>query len=302
MAIKYKIEVENNASSVVKEIDEDIETLNQSFTKVDAQANIFCDSLIKISELSKNMTEAFDDSMKKKAEAMKSLAKLEEEIRAKSLESQIECGEKELEITEEQRSNLLRIFEWYTKTAGELINEMLLSKEVQDVAKHAKAIEDSLGTTKKMLDSSKKKGDVYRLAYKTAAVGEASINAALAVLKTMTSVPYPLNIPLAAAQAVAAYVHVDAIKRQNMYTGGMIPGHNTLIMANEQGREAILNPMAVRAVGGEAGVNALNYGTANTYNNSQSNSNTIVINTAVMTQKTFRDEIEPVLKEAQWRR
>jgi len=87
-----------------------------------------------------------------------------------------------------------------------------------------------------------------------------------------------------------------------MYRGGMIPGMNTLLLANEQGREAILNTRAVRAVGGEAGVNALNSGVYN--NNSYDNrqSSTIVINTAVMTQKTYRDEILPVMQAAERRR
>jgi hypothetical protein len=82
----------------------------------------------------------------------------------------------------------------------------------------------------------------------------------------------------------------------------MIPGMNTLIMANEQGREAILNPMAVRAIGGEMGVNALNRGTSNSYSYDNSRSSNIVINTSILTQKAYRDEIEPVLRRAERRR
>ncbi|MDR2581456.1 MAG: hypothetical protein LBC85_10760 [Fibromonadaceae bacterium] len=312
MAIVYDINIKDNVSSVVEKINRDLEILNQNFIGVDVQANIFCESLYKISELSKAEVKEFDEAMKKKAEAMKSLADLDKEMRDINLEEQranmeelydlqVEYGEKELELTEERQNHLLEMLKWY-KTAGVLINQMLLDEEVQQMEKHAKNIAASLGTTTKMLEKS---AADYVIFYKTVAISEATINAALSVLKTMTSVPYPLNIPLAAAQSAAAAIQVNEIKNRKItkkYRGGMIPGMNTLIMANEQGREAILNPMAVRAIGGESGVNALNHGTYNTYNNSQSSNSTIVINTAVMTQKAYRDEIEPVLKRAEKRR
>ena len=134
------------------------------------------------------------------------------------------------------------------------------------------------------------------------AMSQATINTALAATKAATAAPFPLNAALVAGAIAQGAVQLKTISAQKFASGGMIPGSNTLIMANEQGREAILNPMAVRAVGGEAGVNALNRGTSNTYNNSRSNTVNINVSTSIMTQKTYRDEIEPVLRRAERRR
>ncbi len=46
---------------------------------------------------------------------------------------------------------------------------------------------------------------------KAAALADATISAAQAILKTMSSVPFPFNIPLAALQGVAAGVQIDKI-------------------------------------------------------------------------------------------
>jgi len=140
--------------------------------------------------------------------------------------------------------------------------------------------------------------------YKASAIGEAVINATQAVLKTMSSVPFPFNVPLAAAQSAAGAAQVGKIASTKMFSGGMIPGRNTLIMANEEGPEAILNTRAVRSIGGPAGVNELNRGHTNnnTYNNNRSDSILININTSIMTQQAYRSEIEPVFERAKRRR
>ncbi len=144
----------------------------------------------------------------------------------------------------------------------------------------------------------------YAALYKASAIGEATINAVQSVLKTMSGTPFPWNIPLVAAQAAAAAVQVKKIASTKMYRGGMIPGRNTLIMANEEGTEAILNTRAVRAVGGPAGVDALNNGpqsVRNSYDNRKSN---VVVNMypTMVTPQIWREKIEPVLKwsEQRW--
>jgi len=138
---------------------------------------------------------------------------------------------------------------------------------------------------------------------KAIAISQATINTSLAATKAATAAPFPLNVALVAGALAQGAAQIATIKAQKFYTGGMIPGMNTLLLANEQGREAILNTRAVRAVGGEAGVNALNsgmYNSNNSYDNRQTS--TIVINTSIMTQKAYRDEIEPILKRAERRR
>ena len=279
-------------------------------------------------ELARAEAKEFDENMKKKEEAMRNLAEIDEKMRIASItveerrrelikenhkqqmaeleelqQLEYQYAEDKDEAIKKQQEQYLKMYEMH-KAEEDAIDKEIHEKKMQRIQnltdKELEAASKGMEFAKKMLESSKEDGDAYRLAYKTVAISEASINAAQSILRTMAGVPYPFNIPLAAAQAVAAAVHVNKIK--NAYTGGMIPGSNTLIMANEQGREAILNPMAVRAIGGEAGVNALNQGVHNySYDNSSSSNNTIVINTAVMTQKTFRDEIEPVLKRAERR-
>jgi len=137
---------------------------------------------------------------------------------------------------------------------------------------------------------------------KALAIAQATINTSLAATKAATSAPWPLNALLVAGALAQGATQIANIKAQKFYGGGMIPGRNTLVMANEEGREAILNTRAVRAVGGEAGVNALNRGASisNSYDNR--NTSTIVINTSIMTQKAYKDEIEPVLRRAERRR
>jgi hypothetical protein len=141
-------------------------------------------------------------------------------------------------------------------------------------------------------------------AMKAIAAAQAGVNTALAATKAATAAPWPLNIPLVAGALAQGALQIRSIAAQKFAGGGMIPGSNTLILANEQGREAILNTRAVRAIGGEMGVNSLNRGTSNSYSydNSRSSSNTIVINTSIMTQQAYRNEIEPVLKRTERRR
>ena len=143
----------------------------------------------------------------------------------------------------------------------------------------------------------------YAGLYKASQIGQAMINAHQSVLRTMSSVPFPLNVPLAALQAAAAAVQVRKITAAKMYAGGMIPGGSRYLRVNEEGPEAILNTGAVRAVGGPAGVNALNRGDSiyNTNNSRTSNVN-FVINAPFVSQKAYRDEFEPMLKKAARRR
>jgi len=286
----------------------------------------------------------FDDSIKRKEEAMKSLAGFDERMRISSLdgeaqkqaqllanyekqkaeiealhEAQLLYAENEEQIYQEQANRMLEMEMQYQEQCQAIKNEYAemnaqrRQKEdeaVKAMAEQRKREEEelrdlkfqsaaaSMSTIAQLTEGHKN----YATLYKTTAMSEAIINAIQSVLKTMAGTPFPFNIPLASAQAAAAAVQVQKIAATKMYRGGIIPGMNTLIMANEQGREAILNPMAVRAIGGEVGVNALNNGTYNNYSYNNSRSSNIVIKTSIMTQKTYRDEIEPVLRRAERRR
>jgi hypothetical protein len=81
---------------------------------------------------------------------------------------------------------------------------------------------------------------------KAAAIAESTINTYQAVTKTMASVPYPFNIPLAVAQGIAGFVQVSNIARTNpsFEQGGIVPGTSfsgDRIQANVNSGEMILN-------------------------------------------------------------
>lgn len=76
-------------------------------------------------------------------------------------------------------------------------------------------------------DNEEKKEQIrkkYAKQRKAMAIGEAIVNAARAVLMTMTSVPFPFNIPLAVAQGIAGAVQVQKIRSQQFANGGIVPG------------------------------------------------------------------------------
>jgi hypothetical protein len=101
---------------------------------------------------------------------------------------------------------------------------------------------------------------------KTAAIATAIINSTLAVIKTMSSVPFPFNIPLAAAQGAVAAVQVNKIRSQkfegkqhggviNRVMGSPVNGEDGLI--GVQRGEAILTREAVVNLGTDT-INRLN--------------------------------------------
>jgi len=198
-----------------------------------------------------------------------------------------EFADKELERIEKEDEKSRKLYEQQLKQEQELLDAKLSSSSA------------SMQAMQQITDGYKS----YAGLYKASQIGEATINAVQSVLKTMSSTPYPFNIPLASLQTAAAAVQVRKIAGTKMYAGGMIPGMNTLLRVNEDGPEAILNTGAVRAVGGPAGVNALNRGdTIHNNNNSRTSNINFVINAPFVSQKAYRDEFEPMLKKAERRR
>jgi len=327
MAIEEQKIKASSGSNKKKKTQKETSTGIQIEAGVSVGGNEIIDNLKKREEAMKNLAE-FDERTRissltgeaqKQAQLLANYNKQKAEIDAMH-EAQLLYAEDEIRIKEEQQSRLLGMETAYLaekdaihkefaemeiirrvqeeEAARAAAEQQKLYEEEQRAAK-LQATADSLNCMQQLFEGNSK----YAALYKASAIGEATINATQSVLKTMASVPYPFNIPLAALQSAVALQRVSKIASTKMYRGGMIPGMNTLLMANEQGREAILNTRAVRAVGGEAGVNALNsgmYNSNNSYDNRQTS--TIVINTSIMTQKAFRDEIEPILRRAERRR
>jgi len=134
------------------------------------------------------------------------------------------------------------------------------------------------------------------------AMSTAAINTYVAATKAATATPWPLNIPLVAGAIAQGAVQLAAIKAQKFASGGIVRGGPRLISVNEEGEEGILSTGGLRRLGGAQALNALNGGYNSTVNNNSTSNSNIVINTAVMTQKTWRDEILPVMRTAERRR
>jgi hypothetical protein len=319
-----KKKAQEEASKAMIQIE--IDARRQEEERIKAEGKEFDDNMKKKEEAFKNLAE-FDERMRissldgeaqKQAQLLANYEKQKAEIEAMH-EAQLLYAEDDMVLKEEQYGRLSDMEATY-QAEKEAISAEFAEMEAQrryqeDEAAKAMAAErkreeeelrdlkfQSAAAGMNAIATLTEGHKNYATLYKTTAISEAVINATQSILKTMAGTPFPFNIPLAAAQAAAATVQVQKIASTKMYRGGMIPGMNTLIMANEQGREAILNPMAVRAIGGEMGVNALNRGASNSYSYDNSRSSNIVINTSIMTQKAFRDEIEPVLRRAEQRR
>jgi hypothetical protein len=81
---------------------------------------------------------------------------------------------------------------------------------------------------------------------KAAAIASSTINTYEAITKTMASVPYPFNIPLAVAQGIAGFVQVANISSTNpsFASGGIVPGTSYSgdnVTANVNSGEMVLN-------------------------------------------------------------
>lgn len=97
---------------------------------------------------------------------------------------------------------------------------------------------------------------------KAAAIASATINTYEAITKTMATVPYPFNIPLAAAQGIAGFVQVNNIANQQprFEDGGIVGGSSFVgdqIQARVNSGEMILNrsqqKQLFQVANGEAG-------------------------------------------------
>ncbi|MCL2207011.1 MAG: hypothetical protein FWB90_02825 [Fibromonadales bacterium] len=219
------------------------------------------------------------------------------------LEARIAENENDIVLREEHNARIKEMEAQLAKETGD-IKKDYSDKEKKRLEEERDIRLNAMSSTMNALQQVGQAHSDFAALYKASAIGEATINAYQSILKTMSSVPFPFNVPLAAAQGAAAAVQVSNIASTKMFAGGMIPGRNTLIMANEEGPEALLNTRAVREVGGPAGVNALNRGHTynSTVNNSRTSDTSITINAPIMTQQAWRNEIEPVMKRANRRR
>lgn len=97
-----------------------------------------------------------------------------------------------------------KLLEEERRKEASITHNLLKKLTTDEVQATQKALSDISGMT----SSSNK--TLFKIG-KAAGIADATISAAQAVLKTMASVPYPVNIPLAVAQAAAGTVQVNRI-------------------------------------------------------------------------------------------
>jgi len=119
-------------------------------------------------------------------------------------------------------------------------------------------MQQTMGNLSSLMSSKNEK--LWKLG-KAAALSSALINTSLAITKTMASVPYPWNIPLAAAQGLAGMVQVQNIRSQQFsgqaHSGlDNVPNEGTYLL---QKGEMVLDPGTSEKVrNGVAGGGQLN--------------------------------------------
>ncbi len=105
------------------------------------------------------------------------------------------------------------------------------------------AVADTFGNLSSLMRTSNR--ELFEIG-KASAIASATINTYEAITKTMASVPFPFNIPLAAAQGIAGFVQVANIASTSpsFEDGGIVPGTSFTgdrIAANVNSGEMILN-------------------------------------------------------------
>jgi hypothetical protein len=122
-------------------------------------------------------------------------------------------------------------------------SKALLDAERQLNQQKVHAVGETFGNIASLMNTSSK--ELFAIG-KAAAIAQATINTYEAITKTMATVPYPFNIPLAAAQGIAGFVQVANIsKTQPKFEDGGIVGGNSFTGDNVSARvnsgEMILN-------------------------------------------------------------
>lgn len=135
------------------------------------------------------------------------------------------------------------------KRDGEIRRDQLAADKKLEEQK-LNAVEGTFGALSSLMQTQSK--ELFEIG-KAAAIAQATINTYEAVTKTMASVPYPFNIPLAVAQGIAGFVQVANIARMSpsFEDGGIVPGTSFTgdrVSANVNSGEMILNRRQQRSL------------------------------------------------------
>lgn len=139
-----------------------------------------------------------------------------------------------IKAAEQQAINEAMAYKW---AAEETYRQQTLQAEELLNQQKLDAVQGTFGALSTLMSAQSKK--LFKLG-KASAIASALINTYEAITKTMASVPYPWNIPLAAAQGLAGMVQVQNIRAQQFtgarQFGGEVVG-GTPYLVGERGPE-----------------------------------------------------------------
>jgi len=230
----------------IAEIDQKIIDLSKSMTQVGVSYTGVLDQIKllnaekqKLLDLSKKEAEENEKpaqteaQMTANAELLAMSKAFYEKDKEQRLQSAREAAEEEANLRRFAQARMIQNEETAQRTATEA-SKMAIEERIGYV-------HQTLGNLSSLMSSENKK--LFEIG-KAAALGSAIINTSLAITKTMTTVPYPWNIPLAAAQGLAGAVQVQNIRAQQFqgqaHSGlDNVPSEGTYLL---QKGEMVLDP------------------------------------------------------------
>jgi hypothetical protein len=125
-----------------------------------------------------------------------------------------------------------------------------------------------------------------------------TMQGAQAIVNTMATAPWPLNLStalLVGAQTAKSLAQINNTKAFAL--GGVVGGGEQMIRVNEQGQEAVLNASATRSIGRET-IDLLNNGRADMLSPSGQSKPQINISVnGVLSRDVFENEIRPHMEQ-----
>lgn len=217
------IEPINQVKQKVYELSEEQKRANDqlkewalNLAKADSDAQGLFASRIETLKLENDAKKISDEEyFTAKKDALDELNTVEEEKLQTALDKKL--------ITQTQHSAALTSLERKRSLEALKIQEEQRKKEDELNKLKIEAVKNTFGNLASLMQTTSR--ELFEIG-KAAAIASATINTYEAITKTMASVPFPFNIPLAVAQGIAGFVQVSNISRQQpgFEQGGIVPG------------------------------------------------------------------------------
>ena len=171
--------------------------------------------------------EAFFENLQNRLEILTEFVDLEENLelqshlrRLEELQSFVDEG---LIIEDERRSLQLALEAEHQQKIAEIRKRSLTKLEKFNAMSFANQTSDVLGEMVNITQGVARESKTLFEINKIAAIGQAVVNTALGISRTLAEYPFPLSVAMAGLQAAAAIVQVNAIRSQTFGGGGAAP-------------------------------------------------------------------------------